>query len=72
MTQVGHENGLIELAVPRNSYFDPEFMSLALLELNLPNCLAEIVKIYPYFDPEFTSLALLEPNSRLFGRNGQK
>ena len=46
MTEVGLENVLIELAVLRNPYFDPEFMSLALLELNLPNCLAEIVKIY--------------------------
>ena len=45
MTQVGLENILIELAVLRNPYFDPEFMSLALLELNLPNCLAEMAKI---------------------------
>ena len=45
MTQVGLENILIELAVLRNPYFDPEFMSLALLELNLPNCLSEMAKI---------------------------
>ena len=46
MTQVGVENVLIELAVLRNPYFDPEFMSLALLKLNLPNCLGEMTKIY--------------------------
>ena len=46
MTQVGLENVFIELAVLRNTYFDPEFMSLALLELNLPNCLAEMAQIH--------------------------
>ena len=46
MTQFGVENVLIELAVLRNPYFDPEFMSLALLELNLPNCLTEMTKIH--------------------------
>ena len=46
MTQVGLENILIELAVLRNPYFDPEFMSLVLLELNLPNCLAEMAKFH--------------------------
>ena len=45
MTEVGLEIVLIELAVLRNPYFDPEFMSLALLELNLPNCLSEMAKI---------------------------
>ena len=46
MTQIGLENVLIELAVFINPYFDPEFMSLALLELNLPNCLTEMTKIH--------------------------
>ena len=46
MTKVGLENVLIELAVLRNPYFDPEFMSLALVELNLPNCLADMAKIH--------------------------
>ena len=46
MTQIGLENVLIELAVFINPYFDPEFMSLALLELNLPNCLTEMAKIH--------------------------
>ena len=46
MTQVGLENVSIELAVLKNTYLDPEFMSLALLELNLPNCLAEMAKIH--------------------------
>ena len=46
MTPFGLENVLIELAILRNPYFDPEFMSLALLELNLPNCLPEMDKIH--------------------------
>ena len=46
MTQISLENVLIELTVLRNPYFDPEFMSLALLELNLPNCLADMAKIH--------------------------
>ena len=46
MTQIGLENVFIELAVLRNPYFDLEFMSLAILELNLPNCLAEMAKIH--------------------------
>ena len=46
MTQVGVKNVLMELAVLRNPYFDLEFMSLAILELNLPNCLAEMAKIH--------------------------
>ena len=46
MALVGIENAFIELAVRRNSYFDPEFMSLALLKLSLPNCLAEMTKIH--------------------------
>ena len=46
MTKVGLENVFSELAVLRNPYFDPEFMSLALLELNLPNCLAEMAKFH--------------------------
>ena len=48
MTEVGLENVLIELAILRNSYFDPELMSLALLENNLPNGWAEIAKIHQF------------------------
>ena len=46
MTPVVLGNVLIEFAVPRKPYFDPECMSLALLELNLPNCLTEMAKIH--------------------------
>ena len=46
MTPVGVGNVLIEFAVLRNPYFDLEFMSLAILELNLPNCLTEMTKIH--------------------------
>ena len=46
MIQVGLENVFYELAVLRNPYCDPKFMSLALLELNLPNFLAEMAKIH--------------------------
>ena len=47
MTPVSLGN-VIEFAVLRNPYFDPEFMSLVLLELNLPYCLAEMAKIHQF------------------------
>ena len=37
MTPIGIENVAIKLVVLKNPYFDTQFMSLALLELNLPN-----------------------------------
>ena len=46
MTAVGLGDVLIELVVLRYPYFDPKFMSLVLLELNLPNCLAEMAKFH--------------------------
>ena len=37
MTPIDIENVAIKLVVFKNPYFDTQFMSLALLELNLPN-----------------------------------
>ena len=44
VTWVSVENVAIKLAVLKKPYFYLEFMSLALLEFNLPNCLAEMAK----------------------------
>ena len=46
MIPIGVRNAAIELRVLDNSYSDPEFMSLVLLERNLPKFWAKMARIH--------------------------